>query len=203
MSVTDKLRALQIKVNLIADEAVGLMEIETEVHDGIATLTGEVETQEQKQRAEELAYEVDGIHEVDNDLSVLAPTERSEECEGKVDHLGYGPIEGDLGQTMFTLRDSHTGLGPGAPTSEQFPGEFTDEEIEEEVTEILALGREVDASKVEMRSTNQIVYLQGSVKTPEDVNRLQDMVINVRGVMGICSELSVKEGQIGTPMEEV
>ena len=72
MAVADKLRALQIKVNVIADRQVGLMDIEAEVHNGIAVLTGEVETWQQKQIAEQLAYQVDGVHEVSNQIRVAS-----------------------------------------------------------------------------------------------------------------------------------
>jgi osmotically-inducible protein OsmY len=46
---------------------------------------------------------------------------------------------------------------------------------------------------------NQIVYLKGAVGTNDDLNRLQDMVLNTRGVMGISSEVVVREGEMGTP----
>jgi len=50
---------------------------------------------------------------------------------------------------------------------------------------------------------NQIVHLKGSVRTYEDLTRLQDMVLNIRGVMGISSEISVREGEIGTPRDQM
>ena len=45
----------------------------------------------------------------------------------------------------------------------------------------------MDASNVSIRSVNQIIYLEGSVDG--DVLALQDMVLNVRGVMGVNSNV--------------
>ena len=59
----------------------------------------------------------------------------------------------------------------------------------------------VDASNVECKSVNQILHVKGTVKTPDDLNELQDMLLNVRGVMGVSSEVTVEEGEIGTPVE--
>ena len=63
---------------------------------------------------------------------------------------------------------------PGIASGEQFPGQFTDE---------------------------QIVHVKGTVKTPDDLNTLQDMLLNVRRVMAVSSEVAVEEGEIGTPVE--
>ena len=200
MKVTDKLKALQIKANLIADDKVGLMDIHTEVHDGLAMLTGEVESEEQKQAAEELAYEVDGVSELRNEIRVVPPSpERLASREGYEAHLGYGLAEGNIGDTAFSLSGAYDAPGPGIPTSEQFPGEYTDEEVEEEVYDKLAHQHEVEVADLEIASVNQIVYLKGAVKTYDDLVRLQDMVLNTRGVMGVSSEVVVREGEVGTP----
>ena len=203
MAVADKLTALRVKVNLIADREVGLLEINTEVHDGVATLTGEVHSEEQKRIAEELAYQIDEVHEVENHMTVV---ERSLDevllCEGVDAHLGYGLAEGDVGDTAFAISGEDYGPGPGLASSEQFPGLFTDGQIEVEVRRRLVTQRAVDASRVEFDSINQIVQLRGNVPTPEDLNTLQDMVLNVRGVMGVSSEVVADVGEIGTQTAE-
>ena len=196
MAVADKLNELKIKANLIADEATGLMEINVNVHEGVAVLEGEVENEEQKAVAEELAYGVDGIHEVVNDLKIV---QRNEE-ETKA-HLGYTMAEGDVGDTPFAIGGEMSGPGPGAATSEQFPGEFSDSEIEQDVRRKLENQDEIDVSEVKLTCANQIVHLKGTVKTPEDLYNLHDVVLNVRGVMGINSDVGVKEGEIGTQRE--
>ena len=203
MAVGNKLRALQIKANLIADETVGLMEIDTDVDDGVAILTGEVETEEQKRVAEELAYEAEGIHEVRNEIRVVYQLAalKPEPMEGIHPHLGYGLAEGSAGNMPFALSGDYTTPGPGFPASEQFPGEFTDEEVVNEVKEKLANQHYVEALNIEVSSINQIVHLKGQVKTSAALNSLTDIVLNVRGVMGVDSAVSIEEGEIGTPIE--
>ena len=203
MVVADKLTALRIKANLIADREVGLLEINTEVHDGIAVLTGEVHTEDQKRIAEELAYQIQEVHDVENHITVVARSlDEVLLCEGVDAHLGYGRTEGDVGDTAFAISGEDYGPGPGLASSEQFPGLFTDGQIEHEVRRRLATQRAVDVSRVEFGCVNQIVELRGSVPTPEDLNTLQDMVLNLRGVMGVSSEVVADTGEIGTPTSE-
>lgn len=195
MPVADKLSALRIKANLIADQTVGLMEIEADVEDGVAVLRGEVETEEQKRVAEELAYEVEGIDEIINELRVVS----GNEADLADAHLGYSLAAGNYGETAFAIGGESAGPGPSMASSEQFPGEFTDEEIDREVGDKLISRDEVDVSDVKFRSINQIIHLEGSVQTGDDLNKLHDIILNVRGVMGVSSEVSIREGEIGTP----
>ena len=178
MAVADKLIALQIKANLIADERVGLMEIEVEVHDGIATVTGDVSSEEEKCVAEELAYESNGVYEVNNEIRVVPMT---------------------MEEMLICAIGEYA--GPGVPASEQFPGEYTNEQIDREVADRLASQEEVDVSEVKFCSANHIVFMKGAVQTADDLNRLRDMVMNIRGVTGVSSEVTVEEGDTGTPVE--
>ena len=203
MLVADMLSALRIKANLIADKTVGLMEINAEVHDGTAILIGEVETDPQKSLAEKLAHEVEGVEKVDNKIEVVPLSlQQLLLCEGVDGHMGYGPMEGDVGDTPLAISGAHSAPGPGLATSEQFPGQFTDDKIEAEVKHKLATEKVVDASDIQFNSVNQILHVKGSVKTPDDLNELQDMLLNVRGVMGVSSEVTVEEGDIGTPLPQ-
>jgi osmotically-inducible protein OsmY len=203
MSVADKLKALRIKANLIADDEVGLMEISTEVNGDKAILTGDVENEDQKRIAEELAYEIEGISQVINKLNIVS-IERNWLTAGGPDdaHLGYGLAEGSFGETAFSLSGSEEFPGPGIAASEQFPGQFTDAEIDEEVHDRLAEQTEVDASQIEYATNNQIVRLTGSVRRQEDLNKLLDVIINTRGVMGIDSSVRIEQGEVGTPAED-
>lgn len=194
MAVIDKLKALQLKANIIANDQIGLMEINPEVHDGVAVLSGEVETEDQKLLAGELAREIDGIEAVRNELQVIPPGD-----DGRDAHLGYGLAVGSVGDTTYAIAGEYEAPGSGLPSIEQFPGQFTDQEIEEEVYERLATQDEVSVDNLEVSSSNQIVYLKGTVRFYDDLVHLQDMVLNVRGVMGISSEVRVREGEVGTP----
>lgn len=189
MAVADKLNELRIKASLIADKITGMMDITVEVHEGVAVLQGVVEDQEQKRAAEDLAYEVEGIHEVVNEIRV-SPVHEDETSDA---HLGYSLAQGDVSDTPFAIAGESAGPDANQPTSEQFPGQFSDSEIEDQVHERLAFQDIVDASQVKLRSINQIVHLTGSVATTEDLYNLHDVVLNTRGVMGISSEVAVTE----------
>ncbi len=197
MAVTNKLNELRVKVNLIANKDVGLMEINVEVENGVAVLTGEVETEDQKAIAEAVAYDTDDIEEVINQIQVVARDE-DDLIDG---HLGYSLAEGDVGETAFAIAGESAGPGAGIATSEQFPGEFTDDEIEDWVRDKLDSQSIVDVSQVRLRSVNQMVHLQGAVQTAENLYDLHDMVLSVRGVMGVESEVAIREGEIGTERE--
>jgi len=197
MAVADKLNELRIKASLIADQSTGLMEISVEVHEGVAVLQGEVQREEQKRTAEELAYEVEGIHDVVNELRVV----KGDEIQTAQAHLGYAMAEGDVSDTPFAIGGESAGPQPSAATTEQFPGEFSDAEIENEVRQKLQNQGVLDSSDVKFSSVNQIVHLKGSVKTPDDLYNLHDMVLNVRGVMGINSDVAVREGDAGTSIQ--
>lgn len=203
MAVVDKLKAVQIKANLIADKQIGWMEIEADVQDGIATLTGGVTSEEERQTAEELAYRIDGIHEVVNEIKIvpLICDDEAMICLLTETQLGYGVLEGDAGETAFGLTGRHTPPGPGFPATEQFPGVFTDAQVEEEIHDRLADRHDLNVTDLEYESVNQIVHIKGAVRTSADLNALLDTVMNARGVMGVSSEIIVQEGEMGTPVE--
>lgn len=200
MAVGDNLVALQVKSNLLANEDVGLLDIDVDVQDGVAILSGEVDTEEQKQIAQEMALKVDGVDSVDNEISVVPPPEGEDTDAETTGHLGYGLAEGSAGNTAYGIGNGYTPPGSGFPASEQFPGEYNDEQVLVEINDRLEDQGFVDVSLISVKVDNQIAYLSGKVKTVDDLNQLQDLVMNARGVMGVdVDEVSVEEGEIGTP----
>lgn len=199
MAVGDTLKAERIKAILITDAIMG---VDVQVRNGVAVLDGSVETEQQKHLAEELAFEIEGIDEVENNITVKTPiTEHEAAFDGYDSRLGYGPIEGDAGDTPFSLSYEYSVPGPGIPSSEQFPGEFSEEDIISELNEKLKSQSDVNISGVHFEIENQIVNLKGWVDTSDDLNRLQEMILSVRGVIGVNSNLFVKQGDTGTPVE--
>lgn len=201
MAVGDKLKAEEIKAILIANETDALSEIDVSVHNGVVVLSGEVESEEQKLLAEELTYEAE-INGVINNIRVVpASPGKASAYDGFDARLGFGPAEGDAGDIAFSLSAADNVPGPGVPTSEQFPGEFSDDEIESEVERGLMSQSEIDVSNIAFKSENQIVTLEGSIRTIDDLNTLQDIILRMRGVLGINSKLKVKKGDTGMPVE--
>lgn len=202
MAVGDNLVALEVKSSLLADEEVGLLDISVDVHDGTAILSGEVDTEEQKQIAEELALRVDGVNQVDNEINVVPPPAGEDVDAETTGHMGYGPAAGSAGNTAFGISGDYVPPGSGFAASEQFAGQFNDEQVLCEIKERLEQQDIVDVSRVDVKVDNQIAYLSGTVKTVDDLNQLQDLALNARGVMGLdVDEVSVEEGEVGTPKD--
>jgi hyperosmotically inducible protein len=71
--VSDTQITAQVKGQLVSDvSASSLANIEVNTTNGIVTLAGEVETEEVKARAEEVARAVPGVVSVNNNLQVAA-----------------------------------------------------------------------------------------------------------------------------------
>lgn len=70
MATSDILTRVRIKSVLISDPELGVQDIGVDVTGGVAVLTGEVETPEQKEAAEELTAEVPNVLAVRNELEV-------------------------------------------------------------------------------------------------------------------------------------
>jgi len=68
--ITDDTLTDQVKVKLANDQDVGGMNIQVDVKDGTATLSGKVRTDHQKSKAEKIAKKVKGINSVVNKLVV-------------------------------------------------------------------------------------------------------------------------------------
>lgn len=175
MAVADKLKALRVKANLIADSDVGWMEISTEVRDGVAILTGRVDTEKQKQIAEELAYETDGIEEVWNRIRISPPNTDSIPML----KLGHFP------ENYEEFRNS-------ASLGNSFPEYMRDDQIEAELMRKLERSRRIDSSTIEFHSSRQIVHIRGFVDTQENLHSLQEMILSIHGVLGIFSEIVVQ-----------
>jgi hyperosmotically inducible protein len=60
----------RIKSALIADTTVGVAKIDVDTANDVVTLTGEVDTDAQKARAEEIAKQTEGVTKVVNNLTV-------------------------------------------------------------------------------------------------------------------------------------
>ena len=76
---TDRQIRRDIEVALLADPAADSYEISVAVNDGIATLTGTVESRAEKQLADRVAKTVRGLKQLNNDIMVKHVANRSDE----------------------------------------------------------------------------------------------------------------------------
>jgi osmotically-inducible protein OsmY len=71
--IDDKTILASVKTKLVADKVSNLTKVNVDVTNGTVYLTGNVETAEQKSRAERLAKDVNGVRSVVNNLQVQRP----------------------------------------------------------------------------------------------------------------------------------
>jgi len=60
----------KVKTALVDDPSVSAMQVKVKTFKGVVQLSGFVDTPQQKQRAEEIARGIDGVREVQNNISV-------------------------------------------------------------------------------------------------------------------------------------
>jgi hyperosmotically inducible protein len=71
-NVDDAALTASVNAALVADKASNFTRIDVDTTSGVVSLTGTVETAEQRQRAEQIAGRVDGVKRVVNNLQVSA-----------------------------------------------------------------------------------------------------------------------------------
>jgi hyperosmotically inducible protein len=59
-----------VKAKLVAEKAANFTRISVETNNNIVMLTGEVESKDEKERAERIAKQVDGVKRVENKLEI-------------------------------------------------------------------------------------------------------------------------------------
>lgn len=73
--IDDATITTRVKAELTGDDLVKARDIDVDTLDGVVTLSGRVHTEEESERAEELARGVTGVEDVDNRLEVGDRTE--------------------------------------------------------------------------------------------------------------------------------
>lgn len=68
--IDDQTINARVKTALLREEEVAGLDVSTTTFDGVVQLSGFVETEEQRQQAEEIAMGVDGVQTVINNVSV-------------------------------------------------------------------------------------------------------------------------------------
>ena len=68
--VDDSTITTSVKAKLVADKAANFTRIDVDTTNHVVSLTGVVESPEQKARAQQIAMNVSGVHRVDNNLQV-------------------------------------------------------------------------------------------------------------------------------------
>jgi hyperosmotically inducible protein len=75
-NVDDATITASVKSSLVADKVSNLTRVDVDTTNGVVSLNGVVESQQQKARAEQLASRVDGVRKVVNNLQIQSSSAR-------------------------------------------------------------------------------------------------------------------------------
>lgn len=135
--------------------------IETEVDNGVATLTGTVDSAVERDLAEELAMGVDGITKVDNKLKIVPDEDYKED-----------------------MRDD-------TAKERSFMRKVEDANLTAKVKSQLLWNSSVEGLGIDVDTMNGKVTLKGHVETKAESDLAEQIAMNTDGVMGVDNKLTV------------
>jgi hyperosmotically inducible periplasmic protein len=164
----------QIQARYFADPDVRGADIEVTTANGVATLRGRVENEQMRERALQIARDVDGVRRVDDQLTV-------------------GQREADVEPAEPARRDE-----PRRPEAEQERREEAvqekqgDEEITTRIQAKFFEDEQVRHRNIEVSTTGGVVTLRGEVATEDERERARTIAREVEGVQDVRDELDVR-----------
>lgn len=162
-----------IKSRLVTDGGIPLSHVSVDTAQGTVYLGGAVPTVEHKQRVEQIARSVNGVGAVVNHIQVNQ-------------NLAYAyPPYG----TSATYPPGT--YPPGYPPVAVAPITPEDPLITNSVKGRLAADRMTSIARVNVDTAGGTVYLNGSVATPEQRQRAEQIAYEVRGVNKVINNLQV------------
>lgn len=195
MAAVDLLNRVKVKAMLISDRRVGGLEIGVDVHDGTAILTGDVESEEQKQIAEQLTWEVDGINEVENDIHIV-PADQLYKDNDEVILPGPATTGAALGtpETMGPYLSGAAPMGWRMPVGES---EMSTAILTDVVEKRIAEDGRITSKNIHVTADGTSVRLHGTVDSMEEYYLVQEAAESVAGVTDVQNDLEVEEGHSG------
>lgn len=145
----------------------GFQNVSAEVNNGNVTLRGSVDTLENKNKAEENVKNIDGVKQVNNQISIAKETPNA-----------YSPSQ---------LQDLAKKYPQDVATSAQ------DRQLNAKIRDKLSNNwMSKNYETLVIKTANGIVIISGTVDKPEDVQDVNDQVKNVEGVQSVTNQLNVK-----------
>lgn len=150
--------------------AKGYEQVDVQVNNGIVTLQGFVNSQEDKNKLEQEVRKIDGVTNVNNQLNIQVPatdTSFNDDAQGAYSKKTYSNMSTSNASDQELATKIHDKLKPGwfSPGFDQVTAEVN----------------------------NGIVNLHGSVKTWADKEKLEKEIRNMDGVRQLNSSLSVQD----------
>ncbi|NGP54508.1 BON domain-containing protein [Thioalkalivibrio sp. XN8] len=156
----------KIETSLTLNRYLNPFAIDTDVQDGVVTLSGIVESEVDKELAGEIALGVDGVKKVENKLEVRT-----------------GAAE--AGESTATA---------GAAPDQQgrdFAARFDDATTTARVKYALLTHDGTDALDIDVDTVNGVVFLTGRVKSGEERDLAGELAANTEGVGNVENKLEV------------
>jgi len=217
-------RTLKTEIdNKIALDEVVKNRINVEVNDGKVRLFGVVDDLEEKMRAEEIAGEMPGVIDVENDISIEINGSLSDEeidreaskvlakdfyLKNKVGvnrvvrgivYLGGEVASLDYKNRAEELVSSVKGVKEiASQITINEAEELSDVELTNRVEMVLHEDKRVHAESIGALGGKGRVTLKGWVETREEKNHIEEVVRKIPGIKGVVNKIQVAELPVGT-----
>ena len=188
-TATDLLQSVKIRVGMLADSRVSGFDVEVEVDNGVARLTGNVETDEQRIAAEEVASTVEGVVEVENEI-VVTPYREPVEYPEEPTLAGF---PGMVGSSQAPA--AYGGPAPGVFTvlSPERAASVTDEELLNRVRDAIIMKDAIESRDIDIHTDGGVVYLHGKVRSFDEFSIVEEIVATIPGVRDVRNNIEIKE----------
>ena len=155
---------------LLMNTNLNNFDINTDVKNGKVMLTGKVNSEVDKELAEELVLSLDGVTEVENDLTVI-------ELKGAKDLTTVDQMNAKHHDS--TMMDSDT------------ESDLTDAKITTVITTRYLFDSEVGGTDIDVDTDNGVVTLKGTVESDAEKQLAMEIAKNAEDVREVVDELTV------------
>lgn len=195
-SQTDPGITTKVKAKFAGDDIVKAYQVDVTTHDGVVTLSGDVETSVAKEQAVKLARETAGVREVVDKMHVNEAAATS----GLVDRAFS--TESDQNDST-AVKDSHPGIVDRTEDAAKKAGEkaadaahrtgavVTDAAITATVKTKFVADTAVQALKIDVDTKDGVVTLTGTVPSRAEVDRAMMLARDTDGVKRVVNRLHV------------
>lgn len=164
---TDAGITTSVKSSLVKDDVVKARQIDVDTRDNVVTLTGEVNTAEEEQKALQIARSTKGVREV-------------------VDNISVGPAVANAPAPSPGMDRS-----PGEPLSDK----ITDAGLTAAVKSKLLADPDTSGLRIDVDTKDKVVTLTGKVKSQAERGEALLIARNTEGVKSVTDQLTVESSQ--------
>jgi osmotically-inducible protein OsmY len=219
MTVTGENKKQDIMDNLIWDDSIDANDVVVEVQDGVATLEGTVPSYSAKVAAENDAFMVPGVLEVQNNLEIAAPAglnlPNDEEIttniknklsstsqlnpgkivvdtDGGIVHLsGVVNTFWELNRAEEIALSTKGVLGITNDLVVRISTNVTDKEIEEDIGEAIRRSAFIEEHALLVDVTNGVVTLSGTAPDYNTRSRAYNIAMYTKGVADVINDIRI------------